>query len=64
MKEDDEEKSRAKLAGLLLELKNQMQSPIYQERNLLIARDAYARYQAYVASGFTAEQALNLVAQR
>lgn len=63
MKEDDQEKSRANLASLLLELKNEMQSPVYKEKNILFARHAYSRYQAFLSAGFTPDQALTLASK-
>lgn len=53
-----------KTAQILKMLDDEMVQPIYRERLILLAKDAWNRYQACVAAGFSPSQALEIVIRR
>jgi hypothetical protein len=59
----DDESNRSKMAQLLRELEYQMSTPAYAEQNRILAKNLFDRFQAFMAAGFTPEQALTLVAK-
>lgn len=59
----DDERKRAQIALALRELEYLMSMPAYAEQNRILAKNLFDRFQAFVAAGFTPEQALTLVAK-
>ena len=61
MSQQDDESRRAKKALLLRMFESEMSEPAYQDQTRLFAKRAFDRFNAFVAAGFTVEQALFLV---
>lgn len=58
---NNQEQNAAKMAQLIRNGMEELRTPAYRERLQLIASDLFARYQAFVAAGFTEAQALQLL---
>ena len=54
------EQQAAQAARALKRITEEMQSPVYFERNAVLALDRYHRFQAHIKVGFTEQQALEL----
>lgn len=58
------EPDSVKAAQMLKMLADAMAQPTYRERLILLAKDAWNRYQACVAAGFSPSQALEIVIRK
>lgn len=58
---NNQEQNAAKLAQAIRACLEDMQTPAYRERLRYVAADAFARYQSFMAAGFTETQALAIV---
>jgi len=58
------ESDSVKAAQMLKMLADAMAQPTYRERLILLAKDAWNRYQACVSAGFSPSQALEIVIRR
>ena len=58
------EADSVKTAQILKGLADAMAQPTYRERLILLAKDAWNRYQACVAAGFSPSQALEIVIRK
>jgi hypothetical protein len=58
------EPDSVKAAQLLKMLADAMAQPTYRERLILLAKDAWSRYQACIAAGFSPDQALEIVIRK
>jgi len=58
------EADSVKTAQILKGLADAMAQPTYRERLILLAKDAWNRYQACVAAGVSPSQALEIVIRR
>ena len=56
----DADKSAANFAQILRAEMERQRGPAFKDYLRLVATNAYARYQSYLAAGFTAEQAMHL----
>lgn len=58
------EVNSVKTAQMLKMLADAMAQPTYRERLILLAKDAWNRYQACIAAGFSPDQALEIVIRK
>ena len=58
------EVNSVKTAQMLKMLADAMAQPTYRERLILLAKDAWSRYQACIAAGFSPDQALEIVIRK
>ncbi len=58
------EENAVKAAQVLKMLSDAMAQPSYRDRLILLAKDAWSRYQACIAAGFSPDQALEIVIRK